>query len=196
MSNTKDNRRVQYTKAELKRSLLTLLRAKPIGKITVKEICETADLNRGTFYAYYSSPEMLLEEIEDEFYLDILNSVSAFRRPDDVVTIFTQALTALKERQELSEVLAGTFADGAFIEKLVDVARALCMRIWVRLSPHVPQKTLGMMYDFCSWGCAQVIEKWVQNGMKEEPEEVAEFLRRICDYGIVPILGTEKKKRK
>ena len=194
MSNTKDNRRVQYTKSELKRSLLTLLRSKPISKITVKEICETADLNRGTFYAYYASPEMLLAEIEDEFYLDILNSVTAFRRPDDVVTIFTQALTALKERQELSEVLAGKYADGAFIEKLVDVARAMCMRIWVRLSTGVPTATLEMMYDFCSWGCAQVIEKWVQDGMQEEPEEIAKFLRTICDYGIVPILGTEKKK--
>ena len=53
MANVKDNRRVHYTKAALRQSLISHLKKKPIDRITVKEICETADLNRGTFYAYY-----------------------------------------------------------------------------------------------------------------------------------------------
>ena len=45
--------RVRYTQKVLKDSLLQLLEKKPINKITVKEVCELAELNRATFYAHY-----------------------------------------------------------------------------------------------------------------------------------------------
>ena len=46
--------RVRYTRKVLKESLLSLLKEKPINKITVKEVCELAELNRATFYSHYS----------------------------------------------------------------------------------------------------------------------------------------------
>ena len=45
----------------LKQSLLKLLKEKPVNKITVKEVCELAQLNRATFYAHYSDCFALLE---------------------------------------------------------------------------------------------------------------------------------------
>ena len=116
MANTKDNRRVHYTKAALKHSLLSKLMEKPVERITVKEICESADLNRGTFYAYYGSPAELLKEIEDEFYVDILMSVVSFKTGEDVATIFTETLTVLKEKREFSEALFGKHGDPEFLQ--------------------------------------------------------------------------------
>ena len=50
----KTDARKRYTQMVLKRSLLKLLKEKPVNKITVKEVCELAQLNRATFYAHYS----------------------------------------------------------------------------------------------------------------------------------------------
>ena len=50
----KTDARVKYTKMVLKKALLELMQHKPVNKITVKEICERAELNRATFYAHYS----------------------------------------------------------------------------------------------------------------------------------------------
>lgn len=186
--NTKENRRVHYTKAALKRSLLTILKEKSIDKITVKEICQLADLNRGTFYAYYGSPSELLSQIEDEFYVDILASVTAFGEPNDVVTIFTQALTAFKEKSELSSVIFGENGDREFLVKLVNIARPLCLAAWDIISPETPEKDKEMSYDFLSYGCMHVIRRWLQNGMREEPREVAQFLRDISVNGVLDIL--------
>ena len=47
--------RVRYTQHVLKESFLMLLRDKPVNRITVKEVCELAELNRATFYAHYSN---------------------------------------------------------------------------------------------------------------------------------------------
>ena len=110
MANIKDNRRAQYTKTALRRALLTLMLEKSVDRITVKELCTAADINRGTFYAHYATPEQLLAQIENEFYLDILTEVASFQRADDVERIFTKALstedklefklTAASEEQE------------------------------------------------------------------------------------------------
>ena len=62
----KSDARVRYTKRVLEKSLLALLKEKPINKITVKEVCELAELNRATFYTHYSDCFALLEKIEKE----------------------------------------------------------------------------------------------------------------------------------
>ena len=66
MENSKMDRRVRNTKKALRRALTQLMQRKEISRITVKELCELADINRGTFYAYYKDPFDLLEQLEDE----------------------------------------------------------------------------------------------------------------------------------
>ena len=43
------DRRVLKTKAQLRKALTGLLEKKPLQEITVKELCEACDINRGTF---------------------------------------------------------------------------------------------------------------------------------------------------
>ena len=62
----KTDARVRYTQKVLKDSLLQLLEKKPVNKITVKEVCELAELNRATFYAHYTDCFALRESIENE----------------------------------------------------------------------------------------------------------------------------------
>lgn len=65
--NTKNNQRTRLSKILLKNALMDLLSEKgSVTKISVRELCERADLNRSTFYAHYSEPKELLEEVEAE----------------------------------------------------------------------------------------------------------------------------------
>ena len=77
-----DNRRVKMTKRMMKEALIDLMDQKPLEKITVTEICKSADVNRSTFYAYYEDISALMLEIEDEvlehvtIYADNFNDYS------------------------------------------------------------------------------------------------------------------------
>ena len=42
----KEDRRILYTRMVIKESFLSLIQEKPLDKITIKEICEKADINR------------------------------------------------------------------------------------------------------------------------------------------------------
>ena len=47
----KEDGRVRITRQMIRTALLNLLREKPLQHITVRELCEKASINRGTFYA-------------------------------------------------------------------------------------------------------------------------------------------------
>lgn len=66
---TKGNdRRSRYTRQVIDEAFADLLQQKPVEQITVTEICQRAEINRGTFYLHYDNPLDLLHKIEDATY--------------------------------------------------------------------------------------------------------------------------------
>ena len=59
--------RIQKTLREIRKAFFALVAEKPMERITVKELCERAMINKATFYAHYDNIESLIEQIEDEF---------------------------------------------------------------------------------------------------------------------------------
>ena len=59
-----ENRRTQMTKLLLRTALIELMQEKPITQITIRALCEKADLNRTTFYLHYTDQMALLEDVE------------------------------------------------------------------------------------------------------------------------------------
>jgi len=64
---THEDRRVRKTKRSLRDCLVRLMKEKKIQDITVREISEMADINRGTFYLHYKDIYDLLEHVESDF---------------------------------------------------------------------------------------------------------------------------------
>lgn len=56
------DRRVRKTRRQLRECLITLLKEKKVQDITVRELTDMADLNRGTFYLHYKDVFDLLEK--------------------------------------------------------------------------------------------------------------------------------------
>lgn len=50
----------------IRKSFTKLLSLKPIQSISVKELCEEAGINRGTFYTHYKDLYDLRDSIEEE----------------------------------------------------------------------------------------------------------------------------------
>lgn len=68
----KTDRRTIYTKEAIKDALLTLMEEKSFEKITVSDVCRTADINRGTYYLHYYE----LREVLDDILNDALSGAN------------------------------------------------------------------------------------------------------------------------
>ena len=73
----KTDARVRYTRMMIQQTFLDLLKKKPISKITVKEICDIAQINRATFYKHYQDPYDLLEQFQNEAIQGLLDMIEA-----------------------------------------------------------------------------------------------------------------------
>ena len=66
----KMDRRVRKTKAQLREGLARLMQQKSIKEISVKELVDEVDINRSTFYRYFSDKYTLRDEIVDDIVQD------------------------------------------------------------------------------------------------------------------------------
>ena len=71
----KEDLRIQKTRRDLRKSILELLKNNPLEKISVKEICDNAMVNRMTFYKYYEDKYLLLDDALNEIKDNILNTI-------------------------------------------------------------------------------------------------------------------------
>ena len=60
-------------------ALLTLLDEKPFESLSVKEICDRADVNRSTFYLHYDNVNDLLTEAMEAVYADFFKRFGPMR---------------------------------------------------------------------------------------------------------------------
>jgi AcrR family transcriptional regulator len=84
-SGKKTDRRIVRSKAALKQALLELMGQKSFTSISITEIVELANYNRGTFYTHYETKEALLDEIISDLIEDLLQS---FRAPYEKTDVF------------------------------------------------------------------------------------------------------------
>ena len=66
-SNAKTDRRVLKTKRAIHKAMTQLVAEKDINDISVKEIADLADINRKTFYNYYTGVYQLVDEIDSDW---------------------------------------------------------------------------------------------------------------------------------
>ena len=73
MANTKNNQRTRLSIMLFKNAMMDLLKEKKaVEKITVKELCERAELNRSTFYAHYNEPmDLYIEIVRSCFWMKV-----------------------------------------------------------------------------------------------------------------------------
>ncbi|RJE83269.1 TetR/AcrR family transcriptional regulator [Paenibacillus sp. 1011MAR3C5] len=79
------DRRIARSKVALRDALLTLMSEKSFSAITITEIVERANYNRGTFYTHYENKEGLLDEVISELIDELIES---FRAPYGDLDVF------------------------------------------------------------------------------------------------------------
>ena len=181
----KEDRRVRRTKKLLTQALTQLLQEKQINEITVKELTDLADMNRGTFYLYYKDMFDMLEKIEDGLF-EALDEIVSLHEHDDVSQqtkpILLDLFHFIEENQEMCRVLLSPHGDMNFLHKLNQVVREKCLQMW----PNEEEKkdaTFEYHYSFVVYGCVGVFRAWLNGNCQEPAEKMAEMADAMIRRG-------------
>lgn len=174
----KTDARTRYTQMQIKKSFLTLMRDRPMSKITVKSICELAEINRATFYKYYADPYDLLNKLQLELaghIKDLLESAQSDTLPSVLVPMM-QHMSSDRDSRLIAQ--CAEYGD-RFPTRIFPL---LYDRIAERVAsehPGLDDDEREWYYYFIANGCIGVVNQWVKTGMKQPPEELAAFLERL-----------------
>ena len=189
----KEDRRVRRTKKLLTQALTQLLQTKQINEITVKELTELADMNRGTFYLYYKDVFDMLEKIEDGMFERLDQIIFAHENEDMSVQtrpMLEDLFVFIEEKQEMCRVLLSPHGDMNFLHRLNEVLRDKFLKAWHNQAFH--QKETGKAetefdyhYSFVVFGCAGLIRAWVSRACRESTKEMAQLADTMIRCGVL-----------
>lgn len=181
MGNLND-RRVRKTKAVIRRSLTELLKIKELNDISVSELTKLSDISRGTFYLHYKNVFDLFEQTENELVDDV--GTILFSHRTDAQWLSTPALIELFSYvASNAEVFAAMLRvkETEFFKKLTTQFKPKTKEDWRVLFPNVEEGMFEYCYTFSANGCAALMKLWFESGMKETPEVIADFARKLIN---------------
>lgn len=175
----KSDARIRYTKMVVKDAFIALLKEKPLNKITVKEICGIAEINRATFYKYYSDPFDLLDKIEEEMLCQLQNSLKT--SPCSFREAFTLIMTSIRADGEKYRALFSGNGDAQFPRRIFSLYYEHIRQDINKNFPQLSPVQQVWLYYFMAQGCCGILEQWICGGMTESIEEVSDFAGRLIE---------------
>ncbi|MBP1947460.1 TetR/AcrR family transcriptional regulator [Virgibacillus litoralis] len=179
------DRRKKYTRKILKESIITLLAEKPISAITVKEICEMADINRSTFYTHYADHYDLLDKIEAEISEDMIKYLSSysFTIEEESQRMTQKLLEYITINKFMFQTLLMKNGDPTFEQRLMNIAQRFMMKNRMAVN-HINEVESRYFSTFVVSGAINVIKDWIENDMDQSPKEMAVIINKFVNYGM------------
>ncbi|MGI6204659.1 MAG: TetR/AcrR family transcriptional regulator [Anaerovoracaceae bacterium] len=168
----KMDRRTLYTRMVIREALYDLLKEKHLAQITVKEICEKADINRATFYRNYRDIYDLYEQLEEE----LTSSVFA---DGDIENDRYKLLKIIYENQSFYREFFESRLESQYIKKVIDIMYDRMKQLLIKRGTY-DEQTFRISYQYNYHGVIGVIKEWLSAGCPEKPEEFGNII-----YGIV-----------
>lgn len=186
MKTGKVDRRVKYTKMLLKNSLVKLMRENPISRISVKMLCETADINRSTFYAHYKDQYDLLKQLEQEVIEELKKHITkdAFSKQSaKTIQSMNQILDYIFKNADIFKILLSENGSSSFQKEIMLLAQEKIISDILN-NPDIDERTSGYLQCFAVTGALSIVQKWLQDGTIESTEKMSEFASKILFNGV------------
>ena len=158
-----------------------------IDKMTVAGIAKRANINRGTFYLYFTDKYAVLQEVEDAIYQEMNTSFSTYFQEkftyvkQGSLTDFSKRFYDTSyyfacffyEKKELFSILLGKNGDPYFVRKI----EQLYIQSVQKEHHYSSEEISDYHITFIFAGIISVLENWLISGTKETPQEITSILK-------------------
>lgn len=151
------NAKIVKTRKALLDALIAMLETEPLESISVSRLCQHANINRTTFYKYYSIPADIILEAVDEIMEQTLQINASTL--DECLLAVCQAFYEHRKMMALYTKSTGS---------LFQLFYTVLMRHAGKLAFLSSVKG-----HFLAGGVASVLVAWMVRGFPESPEELA-----------------------
>lgn len=188
MQEETQDRRVKRTKLLLQKTLVDLMLEKEVGKISVKELTQRADVNRSTFYLHYLDIYDMLEQMENEFVETIQGFFHDFFTPLPAsmpLTLFINISKWLEQDKEYYVKLLSGTASWHILQDLEVRVRDEFITLLQIIFMDEDSIDLRTRVNFTVSGIIGVLRMWVTEGGNASLSDLSETIDDILNNGMI-----------
>ena len=167
-------------------ALADLLTEKPLDKITVTDVVNRADINRGTFYAHYKDIPDVVDHLIQQTFAAIRDALmTQTHTPADIgATLLSTIQGILEEDLPFYQKILNSNAASILHEQLVSVVLDFMLEHKDRFYPG-SQEEYQIAIRFCAGGLSNLYRDWFSGKLSCSLSE----LTQIGDALIIRIIG-------
>ena len=175
--------RIQKTIEAIHKAFEEMLYEMNYEKITVKELCERAKINKKTFYRYYAVLDDLLAELQGLFTQEYLKRIENYKVPEDLDKINREFFLYSVEKGPLYEKITCSGSYDYIRSKMVnDVMNSKWgQSTWLQLLEPSKQ---AVLLEFIQSASMSVYRKWVADGKKIPLRDMIELSNQLLCSGV------------
>lgn len=155
---------------------MSILQSKRISDVTVSELCKKANINRNTFYAHFSAPEQVLEQIAAELQEDLYLTLGSTETSEQAVIA---ACEYIKAHATENIILLDNDSETQLVKRGIE--KSINSQIYMinDKSAKLPREQLALVHEYIVSGTTAIMKKWLYSGMKESPAEIGRAVNVI-----------------
>lgn len=177
------NRNAQRSIRLIEEAFVGLLMEEPYEKVTVTQITERADLNRGTFYAHFKDVDDLVRAISDDLADQIMEAISPMLTADfykDPQPLLDEIGGFVATRRDLIRRLSEAGAPSWFYDSLLEKVRSQMRDVLTARDPGRATQAM-VACDYLGAGMIWACRSWIVGDFGDEDISVvtAELARLV-----------------
>ena len=166
--NMPNNKRRKDSQKRIETAFVRLLQHRELREITVTEICQSAGVNRTTFYANYLDIVDLANAVQKRLEMEIFDLYREEREQKYNSNDFLKLFRHIRENQIFYQTYFKLGLDGKFQITEYDIRQA---------AAYYDNRYIDYHVEFFRNGFNAMIKKWLKNGCRESPEEMFSILK-------------------
>lgn len=193
-----EDRRVRKSKRAIKQAFIQLLKENNLDRITIQQISDLADVNRGTFYLNYEDKYALLDEMENEQiekikgFVDIrkmdLSTKNSDRFIEDFANkIIKNVITHIEHNIEFYQVILNLERKSQIEEQLADIVRSNIKHL-IGDKDNVFGIPENYYLSYVVGSMMSMIKYWVSDENRVSVEELVNYVSTIASTGPLSIM--------
>ncbi len=171
-------------------ALADLLQEKPLDKITVTDVVNRAEINRGTFYAHYADIPDVIHHLIQQTFADIEQAISPQVVPlAEMPHILLKRIQTLLEKDlEFYQKIMNSSAAAMMQNQLVEVVQEYLFRNEkaYALGGQVPY---ALIIRFCAGGLSNLYFDWFAGRLPLTLNQLTVAAEQLLDQIIAGVIG-------
>lgn len=163
---TKEYACVKKTKKAFETSLANLAKEAPLSKISVKALCENAQLSRNAFYFHYKDIGALVADIEENLLTEansMLSELESLGFPKNVYATIDSLIDLFESRKDVVMMLLDESYSATFTDRISKIFSDFNYNYFRQAHGEKSKVSYEFFYIFLSGGFYSAVKYWFEN---------------------------------